>query len=151
MSFFNLSIRERDAMEQRDIYMTAFDLERLSELLQVGIVFNGKNSGYLKSLERELDRAHVVDPKAIPRDVVTMNSQVRLLDLDTGDERVYTLVFPSQAKIEESKISVLAPIGTAMLGYRAGDTIEWQVPAGVKKVRIEEILYQPEAAGDYDR
>ncbi|MGE3151257.1 MAG: nucleoside diphosphate kinase regulator [Nitrospiraceae bacterium] len=138
-------------MEHRDIYITAFDLERLSELLQVGIVFKGKNSEYLQSLERELDRAHVVDPKAIPQDVVTMNSQVRLLDLDTGDERVYTLVFPSQAKIEESKISVLAPIGTAMLGYRVGDTIEWQVPAGVKKVRIEEILYQPEAAGDYDR
>ncbi len=138
-------------MEQRDIYMTAFDLERLSELLQVGIGFNGKNSEYLQSLEREVDRAHVVDPKAIPTDVVTMNSQVRLRDLDTGEERVYTLVFPSQAKIEEGKISVLAPIGTAMLGYRVGDTIEWPVPAGVKKVRIEAVLYQPEAAGDYER
>lgn len=138
-------------MEQRDIYMTAFDLERLSELLQVGIVFNGKNSEYLKSLERELDRAHVVDPKAIPTDVVTMNSQVRLRDVDTGEERVYTLVFPSQAKIEEGRISVLAPIGTAMLGYRVGDTIEWPVPAGVKRVKIEGILYQPEAAGDFDR
>lgn len=151
ISFFNLSIKEHNAMEQRDIYMTAFDLERLSELLQVGIVFNGKNSEYLKSLERELDRAHVVDPKAIPTDVVTMNSQVRLRDVDTGEERVYTLVFPSQAKIEEGRISVLAPIGTAMLGYRVGDTVEWQVPAGVKKVRIEAVLYQPEAAGDFDR
>lgn len=138
-------------MEQRDIYMTAFDLERLSELLGVGIVFNGKNSEYLQSLERELDRAHVVDPQAIPKDVVTMNSQVRLRDLQTGEERAYTLVFPSQAKIEEGKISVLAPIGTAMLGYRVGDTIEWPVPAGVKRVKIEGILYQPEAAGDYDR
>jgi regulator of nucleoside diphosphate kinase len=151
ISFFNPLIKECDAMEQRDIYMTAFDLERLSELLQVGIVFNGKNSEYLQSLERELDRAHVVDPKAIPKDVVTMNSQVCLRDLDTDEERTYTLVFPSQAKIEEGRISVLAPIGTAMLGYRVGDTIEWQVPAGVKKVKIEEVLYQPEAAGDYDR
>lgn len=138
-------------MEQRDIYLTAFDLERLSELLQVGLAFNGKNSEYLQSLERELDRAHVVDPKAIPKDVVTMNSQVRLRDLQTDEERVYTLVFPSQAKIEEGRISVLAPIGTAILGYRVGDTVEWPVPAGVKKVRIEEVLYQPEAAGDYDR
>jgi regulator of nucleoside diphosphate kinase len=151
ISFFNPSIKECDAMEHRDIYMTAFDLERLSELLQVGIVFNGKNSEYLQSLERELDRAHVVDPKAIPKDVVTMNSQVRLRDLDTDEERAYTLVFPSQARIEEGRISVLAPIGTAMLGYRVGDTIEWQVPAGMKKVRIEEVLYQPEAAGDYDQ
>jgi regulator of nucleoside diphosphate kinase len=79
-----------------------------------------------------------------------MNSRVRFVDLYTGEERVCTVVFPSDANIEQDKISVLAPIGTALLGYRAGDTIEWRVPSGNKQVRIEEILYQPEAAGHFD-
>lgn len=99
---------------------------------------------------RELDRAHVVDSKTIPKDVVTMNSRARFVDLYTGEERVCTVVFPSDANIEQDKISVLAPIGTALLGYQVGDTIEWRVPSGNKQVRIEEILYQPEAAGHFD-
>jgi regulator of nucleoside diphosphate kinase len=130
--------------------MTDFDLKRLRELVGVGITFKRKDAEYLQSLERELDRAHVVDSKTIPKDVVTMNSRVRFVDLYTGEERVCTVVFPSDANIEQDKISVLAPIGTALLGYRAGDTIEWRVPSGNKQVRIEEILYQPEAAGHFD-
>lgn len=135
---------------ERAIYMTDFDLKRLRELVGVGITFKGKDAEYLRSLETELDRAHVVDSKTIPKDVVTMNSRVRFVDLYTGEERVCTVVFPSDANIEQDKISVLAPIGTALLGYRAGDTIEWRVPSGNKQVRIEEILYQPEAAGHFD-
>ena len=133
----------------RDIYITEFDLKRLMELVQVGITFKGKDGEYLQQLEQELDRAHVVETTAIPHDVVTMNSRVRLLDLYTGEERLCALVFPSDANIELNKISVLAPIGTAMLGYRVGDMIEWEVPAGLKQLRIDEILYQPEAAGHY--
>lgn len=135
---------------ERAIYMTDFDLKRLRELVGVGITFKGKDAEYLRSLENELDRAHVVDSKSIPKDVVTMNSRVRFVDLYTGEERVCTVVFPSDANIEQDKISVLAPIGTALLGYRVGDTIEWRVPSGNKQVRIEEILYQPEAAGHFD-
>ncbi|MDF0642646.1 MAG: nucleoside diphosphate kinase regulator [Nitrospira sp.] len=135
---------------ERAIYMTDFDLKRLRELVGVGITFKGKDAEYLRSLERELDRAHIVDSKAIPKDVVTMNSRVRFVDLYSGEERVCTVVFPSDANIEQDKISVLAPIGTALLGYRVGDTIEWRVPSGNKQVKIEEILYQPEAAGHFD-
>lgn len=137
-------------MMDRTIYMTDFDLKRLTELVRVGISFKAKDNEYLESLEYELNRAHVVEPHAIPRDVVTMNSRVRLKDMESVEERVYTLVFPSDADIGQNKISVLAPVGTAMLGYRVGDKIEWPVPAGIKKLRIEEILYQPEAAGHYD-
>jgi regulator of nucleoside diphosphate kinase len=133
----------------RDIYITEFDLKRLLELVQVGITFKGKDGEYLQRLEQELDRAHVVETTAILHDVITMNSRVRLLDLYTGEERLCALVFPSDANIELNKISVLAPIGTAMLGYRVGDVIEWEVPAGLKRLRIDEILYQPEAAGHY--
>lgn len=135
---------------ERAIYMTDFDLKRLRELVGVGITFKGKDAEYLRSLERELDRAHVVDAKTIPKDVVTMNSRVRFVDLYTGEERVCTVAFPGDANLEQDKISVLAPIGTALLGYRVGDTIEWRVPSGNKQVRIEEILYQPEAAGRFD-
>lgn len=75
-----------------------------------------------------------------------MNSEVRLKDLDSGDVKVYRLVFPTQARMENG-ISVLAPIGTAILGYRVGDVIEWRVPKGIRRLQVVEVLYQPEAAG----
>jgi regulator of nucleoside diphosphate kinase len=137
-------------MELRDIYITKYDLTRLRELLQVGISFAERDRQSLESLQDELDRAHVVEPTAVPHDVVTMNSRARLKDLETNEEKVYTLVFPSDANLEQQKISILAPIGTAILGYRVGDAVEWQVPGGIRKLRIEEILYQPEAAGQYN-
>ena len=78
-----------------------------------------------------------------------MNSQVVLSDLETSEDVIYTLVFPSDADIDAGKISVLAPIGTAILGYRVGDVIEWMVPSGKRRIAIKELRYQPEAAGDY--
>jgi len=77
-----------------------------------------------------------------------MNSKVRLRDVGRQEEMVYWLVFPGNADPDQNKISILAPIGTALLGYRVGDIIEWKVPAGVTKLKVEEILYQPEATGD---
>ncbi len=76
-----------------------------------------------------------------------MNSTVCLEDLETGEEMTYTLVFPNEADIDQNKISVLAPIGTAMLGYRVGDTVEWPVPSGISRLQVKQILYQPEANG----
>lgn len=136
-------------MELRDISITEYDLRRLKELVQVGISFGERDRESLEKLQDELDRAHIVEPTAVPGDVVTMNSRVRFKDLDTKEDRVYMLVFPSEANLELHKISVLAPIGTAILGCGVGDTVEWPVPGGIKKVRIEEILYQPEAEGQY--
>ncbi len=136
-------------MNQRDIFITEFDLARLRDVLRARISAGARDRDHLESLEHELDRAHVVDPSAVPHDVVTMNSQVRIEDVDTGLENVYTLVFPSDAGIQEKRLSILAPIGTALLGARAGETVEWAVPAGARTVRIKEVVYQPEAAGDY--
>ena len=133
----------------REIYITEFDVKRLTQLLQEGLSFTSKDIQHLESLQKELERAHIVEPQAVPRDIVTMNSRVRLRDLNSGDERIYTLVFPTEADVTQNKISILAPVGTAMLGYRVGDKIDWPVPAGMKTFRIEEILYQPEAAGDF--
>ncbi len=135
-------------MSPRNIYITAFDLTRLRDVLQARTNVE-RDRDHLDSLENELDRAHVVEPSAVPHDVVTMNSLVRIEDVDTGMENIYTLVFPSDASIPEKKISILAPIGTALLGSRAGATVNWPAPAGMRTVRIKEVLYQPEAAGDY--
>ncbi|MDL1898635.1 transcription elongation factor GreAB, partial [Anaerolineae bacterium CFX7] len=95
-------------------------------------------------------RATVVAPQDIPNDVITMNSVVQLQDIDTKEEEVYTLVFPENADLAKGKISIFAPIGTAMLGYRVGDLFEWKVPAGTRRLRVKKILYQPEGSGNFD-
>lgn len=103
----------------------------------------------IEELAAELDRAVVVESDKIPKDVVTMNSRVCLRDLDNGEDELYQVVYPEDTDIEHNKISVLAPIGTAILGYKVGDVIEWKVPAGLRRLKIKKILYQPEKAGDY--
>ncbi len=136
-------------MQEKNIYVTENDVKRLQTLLEVAKQSQYYGSDELQKLGAELNRALVVASKDVPRDVITMNSKVRLLDLETKEEMTYTLVFPDEADFAEGKISVLAPIGTAMLGYRAGDTFSWQVPAGIRRIKILSILYQPEASGDY--
>jgi regulator of nucleoside diphosphate kinase len=132
------------------IYINEVDLARLRKLIDLAREYgNDANRMYLDRLDGELERAEVVNPIDIPKDVVTMRSTVRLKDLDNGKEMVYSLVFPNEADIDEGKISVLAPVGTAMIGYRVGDVIEWEVPAGLRRLKVEEIIYQPEASGDY--
>ena len=137
-------------MEARTIYVTEFDVQRLRALIEDAKRLDPRGNQYLENLESELSRGIMVAPTDVPPDIVTMNSRVSLVDLDTNEEMVYTLVFPNDADIAKSKISVLAPIGTAMLGYRVGDTFEWQVPDGTRRLRVENVLYQPEAAGNYD-
>lgn len=135
--------------DNRQIFMTDFDLERLEGFINTVNRRSSRDGRYLEELEEELMKAEVVAPAGIPPDVITMNSQVCLQDMDTGEDLVYTLVFPGDADLECGKISVLAPIGTAMIGYRTGDCITWRVPGGIKKLRVKSILYQPEAAGDF--
>ncbi|MBN2037245.1 MAG: nucleoside diphosphate kinase regulator [Chitinispirillaceae bacterium] len=131
-------------MTGKNIYMTDDDMKSLRRLVNA-INHDGKN---LQALENELNRAKVVKPGEIPSDVVTMNSEVRLKDLQADEETTYRIVWPDQADADKGYISILAPIGTALLGYRVGDIVEWQVPAGTAKWKIEKITYQPEAAGD---
>jgi len=141
--------QEVNFVEERTIYITEYDLKRLRELIMEAKRIDRRGNEYLDSLEAELSRGKVVASTEVPQDVVTMNSRVHLVDLDTQEEMVYTLVFPQDAELSQSKISVLAPIGTAMLGYRVGDTFTWQVPDGVRRLQVKEVLYQPEASGDY--
>jgi regulator of nucleoside diphosphate kinase len=134
-------------MKQRNIFITEEDMERLRFLLDPAWKNLSKDQEHLEMLEGELDRAQIVSPSRLSAEVVTMNSRVRVKDLDTGKDAIYVLVFPRDADFGQGKISVLAPIGTAILGYRAGDVIEWRVPGGIRRLRVEEVLYQPEAAG----
>ena len=133
----------------KTIYITEFDYQRLSGMIERMRERNNVDKEYLNKLEAELDRAEIVDPKDIPGDVITMRSKVRLKDLVSGETNVYSLVFPTEADFSEGKISVLAPIGTAILGYKRGDTIEWPVPSGLRRLKVDKILYQPEAAGNF--
>lgn len=136
-------------MESRDIWVTDADLARLRKLLEGTRMSSTRDREHLERLNEELGRAHVVPAPDIPPDIVTMHSRVRLRDLDSGSDMVFTLVFPSDADAAGGKISILAPLGTAALGFRRGDTFEWDVPGRVRRLRVEEVLYQPEAAGDY--
>jgi len=128
------------------IFITDADCGRLRRLIAGRRGTNSADCEYLDILEQELDRAEIVEPDAVPRDVVTMNSEVRLQDLDSGEVRFYRLIFPGQNRTGDS-VSVLAPIGTAMLGYRVGDVVEWRVPKGLRRLKILEVVRQPEAAG----
>jgi len=132
------------------IYITEFDVKRLKGLIKFAEErWDKRVLRYLRELDEELDRADIVRPEDIPTDVITMNSTFCVLDLDSEEELVYTLVFPANANSANGKIPILAPVGTAMLGYRVGDTVEWEVPAGLKRLKVEEIVYQPEAEGNY--
>lgn len=136
-------------MKENRIVITRMDANKLGDLIVEARNKGYRGSTYLNDLAAELDRAILVEAKEIPADVITMNSKVELLDLDSGERLEYTLVFPEDAEVKQGKISVLAPIGTAMLGYRVGDEFTWQTPGGVCRLKVEKILYQPEASGDF--
>jgi len=136
-------------MSEKLIYITDNDMKRLKELIMVAREFGEEDEKYLRELEGELAKSKIVKSQDIPNNVITMNSKVRLQDINTQEENIYRLVFPDNADLSQGKISILAPIGTALLGYKVGDVFEWEVPAGIVKLKVEEILYQPEAAGDY--
>jgi regulator of nucleoside diphosphate kinase len=136
-------------MSHKPIQITEFDLRRLQQLLEEASHTNFRGREDLANLQAELARAEIVAPQTVSRTVITMNSTVVLVDLEMGEEETYTLVFPEAADIAAGKLSVLAPIGTGMLGYEVGDTFEWAVPDGTRRLQIKEIIYQPEAAGDF--
>jgi regulator of nucleoside diphosphate kinase len=137
------------AVKKPKIIISSLDAERLDRLLESlpGNAFPGKNE-----LEAELERAEVVEPHQIPPTVVTMNSKVRFRVESSDEEFSLTLVYPRDVAAGEGNISILAPVGSALLGLSQGDEIEWPKPGGgVLRVRIVEVLYQPERAGEFHR
>jgi len=136
-------------MDKRpEIILTSQDLNRLETLL-AGI--SAANFPGKVELQAELDRAEVVDPQDVPPNVVTMNSTVRFV-LESGEEFSLTLVYPKDINGSTDRISILAPVGSALLGLSTGEYIEWPRPGGgVLKVRLVEVVYQPEREGEFHR
>ncbi len=133
-------------MKKRPIVMTAADHEELSLAIAAAGKLSERGRSEMRALESELARAEIVAPDELPPDVITMNSSLELLDRDTKERMEFTLVFPIDANIEDGRISVLAPLGTAMIGYRVGDEFEWVVPYGLRRLKVTAVRFQPEAA-----
>ena len=102
-----------------------------------------------EKLLHELNSAIILDPDKIPGDVVTMNSVVKISFTDSGKQQEFKIVYPNDSNFKEKKVSIFSPIATALIGFRVGDLIEWIVPGGLTKIRIDEIIYQPEASGNF--
>ncbi len=134
-------LRERPAFHSADIHITEIDKTRIKRLIEQ------EQGADIFELEHEIERAIVVDPGHVAEDVVTMNSKA-LLHLD--DEKMeVALVYPEDADEHAGKVSVFSSIGTAILGFKAGDAFNWRIPNRTCYIRIEKVLYQPEAAGDF--
>ncbi len=127
--------------------LTRLDYERLDRLLAAE-----PSRVDLDALREEIERAQIVAPEQVPSNVVTMNSVVRFVSEDTNAESEITLVYPGQADVVKGRISVLAPVGSALLGLTVGDVITWPLPNGrTGRLRVVAVTYQPEAAGEYHR
>lgn len=129
--------------------MTEFDLRRLDALCE-RIREQLRPPSTLSVLEQELAQAVLVKPEEVPATVVTMNSEVEFVDLETDERQSLTIVFPALADIEARRVSVLAPLGTALIGRREGASVAWQTPRGPRQLQVARVVYQPEAAGRFD-
>jgi len=132
--------------QPQSLLITDQDAKKLRILVESAAYSASYDRAQLEMLEEEMDRAVVVPRHQIPEDIVTMHSRVRILDLRTGEQMVLQLVYPHEAKYAEGKISILAPIGMALLGYPVGAEVQWRVPSGTRHLRIEAVEHQPEAA-----
>jgi regulator of nucleoside diphosphate kinase len=135
--------------------MAKLILNRLDYLRIKKAIDNAKqvksiNAAEAEKLLNELDSASIVEPEEVPSNVVTMNSEVKISFLNTSKQVIFRIVYPGEANLKLNRISIFSPIATALIGYRVGDEVEWIVPAGLTKIRIDEIIYQPEASGDYN-
>lgn len=127
------------------IFITDQDYHRLSALV------SQVDSEWAELLEEEIGRANVIAQKDISKEVVTMNSKIKFIDETSNAETEMTLVYPQDANLEGGKISILAPVGIALLGLSVGQSINWKMPNGsVKKLKVKEVIYQPEASGQFE-
>ncbi|HVZ65095.1 MAG TPA: nucleoside diphosphate kinase regulator [Lacunisphaera sp.] len=134
-------------MNHTPIYISRDDNSKLRRLLATPI-YAPAMLGPLRKLREELDRAMVIDSSALPDDIVTMDSTVEFEDLATGEIEEYTLTYPDRADVEQKRISILAPIGTALIGYRVGDRVKWPTPGGIRELKIRRVtseIAQPAA------
>lgn len=136
-------------MPRPTIIINDLDAERIDNLLEQPAF---AHLPVAEALAGELQRADMCRPQDMPADVVTMNSKVRFCDLSNGNHYERTLVYPANLTDSNNQLSVMAPVGAALLGLRVGDTINWALPGGSHThLQVLALLYQPEAAGEYHR
>lgn len=141
--------RKADILEKDvTITVTQLDYLRLTNLIQNLRDSRSVDTEYLKFLGIELKKALKVDSKSITPDFVTMNSVMNVVFLDSNKTMELRLVYPQNANFSNGLISVLSPLGCALLGYRAGDVVTFKAPKGEQRVQIEKVIYQPEANGE---
>lgn len=128
---------------RKEIFITRPDMHRLEQMVENR---HGPTTAGLADFERKLDQAVVVEPENIPRTVVTVNSRVRLCDLDRDSELLVSVVFPFDSNADQNRVSVLAPLGMALLGARVGERLRFDAPGGPRRVKVLGLEYQPEAA-----
>lgn len=133
-------------MKSHSIIVTDADMDRLSRLIRTLEHSLFRDRQQLDALDQALQGADVRRPCRTPKSVVRMNSGIRVRDFETGKEELYTLVFPEAADISKGLISVLAPVGIALLGHTQGEVIEASVPGGTRKLRVEQVRFKREAA-----
>jgi regulator of nucleoside diphosphate kinase len=138
----------KNVLNRGEVLLNERDYDRLNDLV-LSPRLRSTHAQLVTLLEHELLCGTVVAPQSIPKGVVTMNSRVRFRDLGTDERETYTLVYPEGADLELERLSVLTPLGAALLGTRVGDVVECRTPGGVRRLKVEKILYQPEAAGDF--
>lgn len=127
-------------MKNRAIIVSDTDMEELGQFIDALKQSGFRDQRQVEVLDKILQSADIVAPACVPRDVIRMESKFRVLDVNSGKSEQYTLVFPEKADISQGRISILAPLGTAVLGHRAGDQIEADVPAGKRTLRIERVF-----------
>lgn len=130
-------------MNHTPIYISRDDYSKLRLLIATAL--HSSASAALAKLRDELDRAAVIHPADFPTDVVTMNSTVEFEDLGTSEIEEYTITFPERADVEQHRISILAPIGTALIGCRVGDVVKWSTPGGIRQLKVRRVM--PPAPG----
>lgn len=136
-------------VETKQIHVTDYDLGRLKRLLEAAENASGGNKAVLNYLASLLKSAHIYRQEEVPPYVVTMNSYVAVSDLDKNSEVKFWLVYPEDAALDKGKISVLTPIGTAVLGLKTGDFVEYFEENEKKRLQVTHISYQPEAHNHY--
>jgi regulator of nucleoside diphosphate kinase len=129
--------------------LTEVDQVRLRELLESLPSCAGVEREHADLLSRRVSEARIIPQRGVPRDLVTMNSLVGLKDLDANEKWSCTLAYPQEADLAARRVSVAVPFGALILGQRVGDAVECPTASGVRRLRIERVYYQPEAAGDF--
>ena len=134
----------------KQVIITKQDYNRINRSLTEAKARNSIKKEEAEKLMAELKSAKIVDQAEIDKDVVTMNSIVKIHFQNNKTNMEFQLVYPADADLKQKKISIFSAVASALIGYKVGDQIDWLIPSGMTKIVIDEVIYQPEAAGDFD-